>query len=67
MLINAMLRDVCHFYIKVMPGFLPLRVGKRKQDSMSEGGATPKKQTPCTGVDDGNNPDVRELRWMVQW
>ncbi|KAF8348116.1 P-loop containing nucleoside triphosphate hydrolase protein [Amanita rubescens] len=43
-----------------MPAFLPLRVGKRKQDSTFEAGANPKKQASC----DGGDADVH---WMVQW
>ncbi len=46
-----------------MPAFLPLRVGKRKQDSSFEADGNPKKQASC---DDGG-ADVRDLHWMVQW
>ncbi|KAF8734996.1 hypothetical protein AX14_002955 [Amanita brunnescens Koide BX004] len=51
-----------------MPAFLPLRVGKRKQDATSEDSANPKRQAPATAVDNGyTNSEVRELHWMVQW
>jgi len=55
LIVNALSERIA----SLMPAFLPLRVGKRKQDSTFEADANPKKQASRDGGDD--------LHWMVQW